>query len=99
MFKRIMAMDISDEAQYQRYREEMTPILKRYGGSFAYDFKVSDVLISKTPDAINRVFMIEFPSEQVMDDFFSCEEYLKVKTEFLDSSVASRTILAMFDES
>ncbi len=50
---------VNDEA-YQSYRDAMTPILNRYGGGFGYDFKVSEVLKSRTEAPINRVFTIYF---------------------------------------
>jgi uncharacterized protein (DUF1330 family) len=97
-FERIMGLCVSDDAEYQRYREGMTPILHSYGGAFGFDFKVSDVLISKTTDDINRVFTIDFPSKEIMDQFFSCEEYLAVKKQFFDKSVSSKTIISMHEK-
>ena len=70
-FERVMGLHVIDDGEYQKYREGMQPILKSFGGSFGYDFKIAEVLLSKTEDEINRVFTIEFPSKQVMEEFFS----------------------------
>ncbi|MFT4782008.1 MAG: hypothetical protein ACI9SD_001699, partial [Pseudohongiellaceae bacterium] len=54
-FERIMGLEVINEEEYQKYRENMIPILHSFGGSFGFDFKVSEVLKSKTDDVINRV--------------------------------------------
>lgn len=40
-FERIMGIYVTDEAEYQRYREGMLPILHQFGGDFGFDFRVS----------------------------------------------------------
>ncbi|MGJ8647117.1 MAG: DUF1330 domain-containing protein [Marinomonas colpomeniae] len=98
MFERIMALEVSNDEEYQKYRESMTPILHSFGGRFGYDFKVSDVLQSKTKEPINRVFTIDFPSKEIMDQFFSNPDYLNVKEEYFNRSVASVTIISMHEK-
>ena len=98
MFERIMAIEVTDENGYQKYRENMTPILHSYGGSFGFDFKVNEVLQSKTEQAINRVFTIDFPSKEVMDSFFADRQYLAIKAKYFQSSVKSVTTISMHDK-
>lgn len=98
MFERIMALDVSNDEEYQKYRENMTPILHSFGGSFGYDFKVSDVLKSKTKEPINRVFTIDFPSKEVMEQFFSDPVYLDVKDKYFKHSVSSVTSISMHEK-
>ncbi len=38
MYEKIMGIQVSDDGEYQKYREGMTPILHSFGGSFGYDF-------------------------------------------------------------
>jgi uncharacterized protein (DUF1330 family) len=95
MFERIMGINVIDEPEYQKYREAMLPILKSFGGAFGYDFRVSEVLLSKTKDKINRVFTIEFPSKQIMEDFFSFPAYLAVQNKHLKYAIDSKTVIAM----
>jgi len=97
-FERIMGIEVIDEAEYQQYRENMIPILTLFGGSFGFDFKVSEVLKSKTEECINRVFTIDFPSKEIMDQFFSDSSYLEVKEKYFKHSVNSVTTISMHEK-
>lgn len=97
-YERIMGIYVSDDEGYQRYREGMIPILDSFGGSFGFDFKVSEVLLSKTDNSINRVFTIEFPSKEVMNEFFSNSEYIAVQRKHFVNSVTSKTIISMHEK-
>ncbi len=97
-FERIMGIHVTDDDGYQNYREGMLPILHSYGGSFGFDFKVSEVLKSKASDTINRVFTLEFPDRKAMDDFFSNRNYLKVKEQYFQNSVQSVTTISMHEK-
>ncbi len=74
----------------------MIPILLSYGGGFGYDFKISEVLKSKTEAPINRVFTIYFSNEHSMNSFFSNDEYLKIKERHFEKSVTDTTIIATY---
>jgi uncharacterized protein (DUF1330 family) len=97
-FERIMGLEVIDDEVYQQYREHMIPILNTFGGSFGFDFKVSDVLKSKTEAPINRVFTIDFPSREMMDNFFSDASYLEVKNTYFKHSVKSVTTISMHEK-
>ena len=97
-YERIMGLEVIDDEQYQKYREGMTPILESFGGYFGFDFKIAEVLISKSDEPINRVFTIAFPSENVMNDFFSDPDYLKIKKQYFDCSVKGRTTIAIYEQ-
>jgi uncharacterized protein (DUF1330 family) len=97
-FEIVMGLHVIDDEEYQKYREEMEPILNSVGGSFGFDFKIATVLRSKTDEKINRVFTIEFPSKKIMDEFFSNPEYLSVKNKHFNSSVKTRTEIAMYEK-
>ena len=43
----LVGLDVLDEAKYEAYNSAMKPILTPYQGYFGYDFKVSEVLITK----------------------------------------------------
>jgi uncharacterized protein (DUF1330 family) len=74
----------------------MTPILIECGGGFGYDFRVAEVLKSRTDNTINRVFTIYFPDKESMQQFFSAESYRAIKAQFFESSVASTTVMAEY---
>ncbi len=93
----LVGLNVVDDEAYQAYRNEMTPILNRYGGGFGYDFKVSEVLKSKTDAPINRVFTIYFANEDSMSSFFSNDEYLKIKQRHFERSVTDTTIIATYE--
>tara|TARA_R110001592_G_scaffold65203_2_gene200281 strand:+ start:4981 stop:5277 length:297 start_codon:yes stop_codon:yes gene_type:complete len=96
-YGRVMGLNIYDDEIYTLYREAMTPILKQFGGRFGYDFKIAEVLKSKTKNNINRVFTIEFPSEAVMDKFFNDPAYIKVKNKYFDASVDAKTVIVTYE--
>jgi uncharacterized protein (DUF1330 family) len=97
-FERVMGLNVVDDIVYQQYRDKMIAILETYGGSFGYDFIVSGVLKSKTNDPINRVFTIDFPNKEKMDQFFSDSSYLEVKSKYFDRSVKSATTISMHEK-
>ena len=94
-YERVMGLHVTDNEEYQRYRDAMIPILHSYGGSFGYDFRIAEVLKSKSSNKINRVFTIEFPSQDIMDEFFSNAAYLKVKEQYFVNSVESVTSISV----
>lgn len=90
---RVVAMDVKDPTVYAQYRAGMGPILEEYGGGFLHDFTVADVLRSTVDHPVTRLFVISFPDEDAMADFFSDERYLAVKNEFFTLSVGEYTEL------
>jgi uncharacterized protein (DUF1330 family) len=97
-YERIMGLDVGDETMYQNYRDAMTPLLNSVGGDFGFDFIVSKVLKSKTQDNINRVFTIEFPSEEIMNKFFNSADYMTIKNQYFDRSVNSKTVISLHEK-
>jgi uncharacterized protein (DUF1330 family) len=93
-----MGLHVTNDEEYQKYREGMIPILNSFGGSFGFDFKIAEVLKSKTEDSINRVFTIDFPSKEVMEQFFSDPSYLEVKNKHFKNSVNSATTISMHEK-
>ncbi|TFB08878.1 DUF1330 domain-containing protein [Candidatus Marinimicrobia bacterium MT.SAG.2] len=96
-FEMLVGLNVVDDEVYQSYRNEMTPILKNYGGGFGYDFRISEVLKSKTDAPINRVFTIYFSNEDSMNLFFSNDEYLKIKKKYFEKSATDTTIIATYE--
>lgn len=96
-FERVMGLHVVDEDGYQRYRQQMEPILISAGGSFGYDFRIAEVLRSKTTSKINRVFTIEFPGKQAMEDFFARPDYLAIRDRYFKAAVADVTVISMHE--
>ena len=97
MIEMLVGLFVTNDSEYTKYREGMTPILKSIGGDFGYDFKISEVLKNESKNKINRVFTIYFPNEEKMNTFFSNKEYLIVKDKYFNNSVDSTTILSTYN--
>lgn len=93
----LVGLHVTDEAGYRRYREGMLPLLEACGGRFRYDFQVSEVLRSETREPINRVFVIAFPSAEVMERFFADPRYLAVRERHFTPAVGAVTRIATYD--
>ncbi|MBH48319.1 MAG: DUF1330 domain-containing protein [Halobacteriovorax sp.] len=97
MIEMLVSLQVTNDFDYAKYREGITPILESIGGGFGYDFKIAEVLRSETQNKINRVFTIYFPDQEKMDAFFSNREYLIFKKLYFEKSVASTTIMATYN--
>lgn len=93
---RLVGLNVIEEELYRQYRENMLPILERYGGRFFVDVRVSELLLSPGAGPINRMFAIRFPNTESLEGFFSDPEYLAVRQRFFEASVASVTILGKY---
>jgi len=92
----LVGLNVTVDELYQKYRDEMTPILKNYGGGFRYDFKINEVLKSEAEEPINRVFVIYFKDEKSKNGFFSNPQYLQIKKKYFQPSVEATTIIAEY---
>ncbi|OUR75755.1 DUF1330 domain-containing protein [Marinomonas sp. 42_23_T18] len=97
-YELLVALKVTDDIMYQAYREAMAPILVQFGGRFCYDFSIANVLKAQKGEAINRVFTLNFPSEQDKNDFFNDDAYQVVKARYFENSVAEVHILASYDK-
>ena len=98
-YERVMGIHVTNDVEYDKYRAGMMPILKSYGGSFGFDFKIAETLLSKTDDPINRVFTIEFGKmqEQIYSTrlcicFTTC--YSSPRVHFMDQTFAFDRVFA-----
>lgn len=98
LYEILVGLNVVDDIRYNDYRDAMKPILSDYEGRFGYDFIVSDVLASEGHTDINRVFTINFPSKNKMEDFFSDPKYLEVKETYFVKSVGSVTIISSYEK-
>jgi uncharacterized protein (DUF1330 family) len=95
-YEMLVGLQVIDDLLYQEYRDAMTPILARYNGGFGYDFRVAEVLHTKTDAPINRVFTISFGDEAMKHQFFSDRAYQEVRARYFEPSVTHSTILAEY---
>lgn len=99
MIEILVALNITNDENYSLYRKGMTPLLNAVGGGFGYDFKIDQVLKAECDHPINRVFTINFPSNEVMKSFFSDPKYLEIKEEFFKGSVSDVTRVSTYEKS
>lgn len=92
----LVALHVTDEDTYADYRACMTPILHAKGGFFRRDYRISESLAGGDP-AVNRVFVLSFPTEKAMGEFFGDADYQAVRAEFFEPSVAHTDIIASYD--
>ena len=92
----LVALEVTDDAGYQAYRDGMTPILEGYGGRFRWDFRVSEVLHHDGEERVNRVFILSFPDAATKEAFFSDPDYLAVRAEHFDRSVTAVARIAEY---
>ena len=95
-FENLVGLQVIDEDGYRQYRDAMTPILKRFGGGFRYDFRISEVLKKETTNEMNRVFVISFPDQASKEAFFADPGYKEVRAKHLESSISARTLIAEY---
>lgn len=96
-FENLIGVNVVDEAAYQAYRDGIAPVLARHAGAFGYDFRVAEVLRSRTDKPMNRVFTLQFPDEAAMDAFFADADYLAVRRQHLRTAVDAITTLAEYE--
>lgn len=94
-FQRLMGLQVIDQDQYTLYRQHMRPILEQHQGRFVADFKIQETLLPHRQ--INRVFILEFPDQTHMQAFFKHPEYLAVREQYFDASVAEVFELACYN--
>lgn len=92
----LVGLRVTDDAAYDTYRAGMRPILETFAGSFRRDFRVSESLAGGDP-AVNRVFILSFPSADAKERFFADPAYKAVRAAHFDRSVAHSDIIATFD--
>ena len=73
----IVQSTINDEAQYQKYRDAVIPLIARHGGEFVV--KGAKVEVLEGHHDGRRMVMFKFPSMEAIHAFWTSEEYATVK--------------------
>lgn len=96
MIQTLVALEVLDEDEYQKYRDAMSPILHEHGGQFVVDVKLASVMKIPKQGLVNRLFTIEFPSLERLEAFFCNPEYLTVRKRHFENSVGNVISLGKF---
>lgn len=73
----IVQSTISDEQQYQKYREAVVPLIAQFGGKFVVRGGKVEVLEGQHDG--RRMVVFEFPSMDAIHAFWNSPEYVPVK--------------------
>ena len=93
----VVGLNVTDDANYARYREAMAPLLAAHGGGFRYDFTIAKALKSASPHPINRLFAIYFETKAKKDAFFSNPDYVAIRARYFEPAVAGTTVIGAYD--
>jgi uncharacterized protein (DUF1330 family) len=96
-YQMLVGLQVTDQERYTAYRTEMRPLLEAAGGGFRFDCEVSRVLQGPNEAGVNRLFVIEFPSRDAKEAFFSDPRYVEIRTRLFVSSVGTASILAEYE--
>lgn len=73
----VVQATISDEPQYQKYREAVVPLIARFGGKLTVRGAKVDVLEGEHDT--RPVVMFEFPNMAAVHAFWSSPDYVPIK--------------------
>ena len=73
----VVQSTISDEAQYQKYREAVVPLIMKHGGKYIVRGAKVEALEGRHDG--RRMVMFEFPSMAAIHAFWNSQEYVPVK--------------------
>jgi len=73
----IVQSTISDEAQYQKYRDAVIPLMARFGGKIIARGAKVEALEGRHDG--RRMVIFEFPSMDAIHAFWSSPDYVPVK--------------------
>lgn len=95
-FENVVAMHVTDHAEYERYRAAMRPLLETYGGGFRFDFEVTETFLG--PDhPVTRLFGIYIRDRAAREAFFADPAYLEIRRRHFDGAVDGFTVLAEYE--
>ena len=92
----IANLDIQDQPTFQRYREEVMPLIAKYGGR--YIVRGGEVQDVEGHLGLKRLIVLEFPSLEAARAFYESPEYQPVKAIRLRSAISDIALVAGYDD-
>ena len=89
-------LDIQDQPTFQRYREEVVPLIRKYGGR--YIIRGGEVEDLEGHLGLKRLIILEFPSVQAARAFYHSPEYQPVKAIRLQSATSEVALVLGYDD-
>jgi uncharacterized protein (DUF1330 family) len=69
----IANIDVKDPAMFEKYRQEVAPLIKKFGGR--YLVRGGDVRHLEGNFPLNRLVILEFPTVESAQHFYDSAEY------------------------
>jgi uncharacterized protein (DUF1330 family) len=92
----IANLDIQDQPTFQRYREEVLPLIHKFGGR--YIVRGGEVENLEGHLGLKRLVILEFPSIEAARTFYNSREYQPVKEIRLKSTDSEVVLVAGYDD-
>lgn len=92
----IANLEIRDPALFQKYREQVAPLIKGFGGRYLVRGGELRILEGALP--VKRLIVLEFPSLAEVERFYDSEEYRPVMQLRLDSCVSDVVMVEGYSE-
>ncbi|NOY71961.1 MAG: DUF1330 domain-containing protein [Gammaproteobacteria bacterium] len=87
MRKLVFELKITDENIYKTYRKTIKPLMDKLGIVVMKEYRISKTVHSDAvDDQVNMLAMFGFPSERIMEQFFSSDTYQDAKKLFDQST-------------
>ncbi len=83
----IVKMEVTDMEQYKKYIAATPAVVEQFGGKFIA--RGGETVTLEGPEETRRVVLIEFPSLDLIRDFFSSPEYQAARKLREGAAVAS----------
>jgi uncharacterized protein (DUF1330 family) len=92
----IANLDIHDQPTFQRYREEVVPLIARYGGR--YIVRGGEVESLEGDLGFKQLIVLEFPTLDAARAFYHSPEYQPVKAIRLRSAASEVALVVGYDD-
>jgi uncharacterized protein (DUF1330 family) len=92
----IANLDIRDTALFQKYRDQVAPLIKRFGGR--YLVRGGELRSVEGALPVKRLIVLEFPSLAEAQRFYDSDEYRPILQLRLDSCVSDVVLVEGYSE-
>jgi uncharacterized protein (DUF1330 family) len=87
----IANVSVADMAAYESYRDQVPPVIERYGGR--YLVRGGAVEVREGDPSIERLVILEFPSVEAARTFYDSPEYQTILPIRLDTANSTLVIV------
>ena len=87
-------LDIQDQPTFQRYREQVVPLIAKYGGRYI----IRGGEVQELEGHLGRLIVLEFPSLEAARAFYESPEYQPVKAIRLQSATSDVALVVGYDD-